>query len=171
MARTGIDFWTQRLEAAYRSDPFHAFRKNVDSVRPEEWDVKPAKWSVDEFGTRPELSICDLAMHVGGAMYMYANRAFADDTSPDWGDIALPASREMHVVLEWMDAAYEQLAAGLAALTDDGQLTEMRQAPWRTPMNRQQLLGLVINHALYHSGEVNRQRALMRGAEGWERPV
>ena len=98
-------------------------------------------------------------------------RAFADDTSPDWGDIALPASRGMHVVLEWMDAAYEQLAAGLAALTDDGQLTEMRQAPWRTPMNRQQLLGLVINHALYHSGEVNRQRALMRGAEGWERPV
>ncbi len=113
MARIGIDFWTQRLLAAYRSDPFHAFRKNVDSVRPEEWDVRPAKWSVEEFGTQPELSICDISMHVGGAMYMYANRAFGD-AALDWGDIALPASREMPVVLAWMDVAYDQLAAGLA---------------------------------------------------------
>jgi len=27
----------------------------------------------------------------------------------------------------------------------------------------------VINHDLYHSGETNRQRALIRGADGWER--
>ena len=168
MTRTGIEFLSQRLEAAYRGDPFHAVRKNIASVRPDEWDVRPAKWTVEEFGTQPELSICDLALHVGGPKYMYADRAFGD-ASLEWGDIKPPESREMNVVLAWMDAGHRLLQDGLKALSDDEELSVQRQAPWRTPMTRMQLVALVINHDVYHSGEINRQRALIRGAEGWER--
>jgi uncharacterized damage-inducible protein DinB len=57
----------------------------------------------------------------------------------------------------------------LAALSDDAELSAMRAAPWGMPMRLDQLLGIVINHDLYHAGEINRQRALMRGAEGWDR--
>jgi hypothetical protein len=167
MTRTGIEHWTARLEAAYRSDPFHAFRRNVESVRADEWDVRPASWSADEFGADPELSICELTLHVAGAKHMYADRAFGE-ASLDWSDIR-PPSLEMPAVLAWLDEGHRKLAGGLAALTDDAQLAEERPAPWRLPLRREQLLMIVINHDLYHSGEINRQRALIRGAEGWAR--
>jgi uncharacterized damage-inducible protein DinB len=168
MTRIAIDLWTARLEAAYRLDPFHALRKNIESVRADEWDVRPAQWSVEEFGTQPELSICDLAFHVGGAKYMYADRAFGE-MRLEWTDIALPASREMQYVLAWLDEGHRLLVEGMAALSDDAQLGDQRFAPWRLALTREQLLGIVINHDLYHSGEINRQRALLRGADGWER--
>jgi uncharacterized damage-inducible protein DinB len=168
MTRIAIDYWMQRLEAAYRLDPFHALRRNVESVRAEEWEVPPETWSVDEFGTRPELSIRDLVLHVAGAKHMYADRAFGDATL-EWDTIKLPASLEMDPVLAWLDEGHRALADGLAALADDEELAAERSFPWRTPGRRDQLLGIVINHDLYHSGEINRQRALIRGAEGWDR--
>jgi uncharacterized damage-inducible protein DinB len=169
MSRVAIEFLARRMEAAYRVDPFHALRKNLESVRPEEWAVRPAQWSAEVFGDQPELSICDLALHVGGAKYMYADCAFGD-ASLEWGAIAMPPALDMRDVLEWLDAGHKLLADGLASLHDDDELHADRPAPWRVPMRRELLLGIVINHDLYHSGDVNRQRALLRGADGWERP-
>lgn len=168
MTRIAIELLIRRMDAAYRDDPFHALRRNLESVRPEEWGVQPATWSVDEFGTQPELSICDLALHVGGAKFMYANRAFGD-ASLEWTDIAVPPTRDMASVLAWLEEGYHMLADGLAALGDDAELAAERPAPWRLPMRREQLLGIIINHDLYHSGEINRQRALLCGADGWQR--
>lgn len=167
MPRTAIDLYLRQLNAAYRDDPFHAFRKNLTSASEAEWDVRPSDWSVEEFGTRPELSICDVALHVGGALVMYADRAFGD-ARLEWGDISV-SERDMPSVLAWLDEGQAAFAAGIASLSDDAQLAEERQAPWRLPLRRDQLIGLVVNHFLYHSGEVNRQRALIRGSSGWER--
>lgn len=168
MTRIAIELMSGRMEAAYRADPFHAFRKNVASVRPEEWDLRPAEWSTEEFGTQPELSICDLVLHVAGAKHMYADRLFGP-AALEWTDIHVPASRAMDATLAFLDEGHRLLADGLAALGDDGDLAAERPAPWRAPMKRDVLLGIVINHDLYHSGEVNRQRALIRGAAGWAR--
>jgi hypothetical protein len=165
--RTAIDTLLRLLNAAYRDDPFHALRKNILSVRPEEWDVRPAEWSAEEFGDWPELSICDLALHAG-AKYMYADRAFGDATL-EWEDIKPPPSRAMDDVVAWLDAAHQLMVDGLTALEDDARLDDERQAPWRTPMRRAQLIAIITNHDLYHSGEINRQRALLRGADGWQR--
>jgi uncharacterized damage-inducible protein DinB len=158
---------SRMLDEAYRTDPWSALRKNIASVRPEEWDIRPATWSKDEFGTDPELSICDVALHTG-AKYMYADRAFGD-ASLEWGTIKPPASRSMEDVLAWLDEAHRLMMDGLASLEDDAQLEDQRQAPWRTPMRRRALIALITNHDLYHAGEINRQRALIRGAEGWDR--
>ena len=170
MTRIAIDVLSRRLDAAYRADPFHALRRNVESVRPDEWDLKPARWTVEEFGTLPELSICDIIAHVAGAKFMYADRAFGD-ASLEWADIAarLLAPREMTAMLAWLDEGHRALAEGLAALTDDEELAAERPAPWRLPMRRDQLIGIVTNHDLYHAGEINRQRTLIRGAESWDR--
>lgn len=170
MSRIAIDMWAHRLEAAYRGDYFHALRKNIESVRPAEWDIRPADWSAEEFGSQPELSICDLVTHVAGAKFMYADRAFGD-ASLEWGDTRLPTSRDMQSLLTWMDEGHRLLTEGLAALSDDLELKAQRQAPWRMPLRRDQLLEIVINHDLYHAGEVNRQRALIRGSTGWDRLV
>jgi uncharacterized damage-inducible protein DinB len=169
VTRTAIDHFVRRMEAAYRADPFHALRKNLESVSAAEWDVRPSEWSATEFGTQPELSICDLALHAGGAKYMYAERAFSA-AMLEWSGIALPAARDMPTVLTWLDEGHRQLSSGLAALADDSELVAERPAPWRTRMSREQLLSIIINHDLYHSGEINRQRALLRGAGGWDRP-
>lgn len=168
MTRIAIDMLVRQMNAAYRDDRFHAFRRNLESVHPDEWDVHPAIWSVEEFGKDPELSICDLALHVGGAKFMYADRAFGDALL-EWTDIAPPPTRDREAVLAWLDEGYRALVDGLAALEDDAELAAERQAPWRLPMRREQLLGIIINHDLYHSGEINRQRSLIRGADGWER--
>lgn len=167
MTRTAIDMLARQMNVAYRDDPFHAFRRNVESVRPEEWDVRPAGWSVEEFGEQPELSVCDLVLHVAGAKHMYADRAFGD-ASLEWADIK-PPPLDMESVLAWLDAGHRKLVDGLAALRDDDELVVERPAPWRLPMLREQLIAIVINHDLYHSGEINRQRALIRGTEGWNR--
>jgi len=168
MTRIAIELLTRRLAAAYRDDPFHALRRNVESVRPGEWDVMPAQWSVDEFGAQPELSICDLVLHVAGAKFMYADRAFGE-AALEWADIKPPPSRDMDAILAWLEDGHRALAGGLAALEDDAELALERPAPWRLPLRRERLIGIVINHDLYHSGEINRQRALIRGAEGWKR--
>jgi hypothetical protein len=167
MARTAIETMLQMLDQAYRTDPFSALRKNITSVRPEEWDTRPLTWSTAEFGGDPELSICDIALHTG-AKYMYADRAFGE-AKLEWGDIKPPPSRSMEDVLAWLDEAHRLMTEGLAGLDDDAQLDEQRQAPWRTPMRRSALIAMITNHDLYHAGEINRQRALIRGAKGWDR--
>jgi uncharacterized damage-inducible protein DinB len=155
------------LDQAYRTDPWSALRKNLASVTSEEWDVRPAEWSMAEFGTAPELSICDIALHTG-AKYMYADRAFGDATL-EWNTIKPPPSLSMEDVLVWLDEAHRLMMDGLGSLEDDIQLEDERQAPWRTPMKRRSLIALITNHDLYHAGEINRQRALLRGAKGWDR--
>lgn len=167
MARTAIETLLRMLDQAYRTDPFSALRKNIASVRPEEWDIRPSTWSTAEFGDDPELSICDIALHTG-AKYMYVDRAFGEATL-EWGDIKPPQSRSIEDVLAWLDEAHRLMTEGLASLDDDALLEEQRQAPWRTPMRRVALITMITNHDLYHSGEINRQRALIRGAEGWDR--
>jgi hypothetical protein len=167
MTRIAIETLLKQLNAAYRNDPFCALRRNVESVRPDEWAVRPAGWTVEVFGSDPELSICDIVLHVAGAKFMYADRAFGDATM-EWGDIRPPAL-DMTSVLAWLEEAHRQFAAGLAGLTDDAQLAEERLAPWRLPMRREHLISIIISHDLYHAGEINRQRALIRGSQGWER--
>jgi hypothetical protein len=170
VTRANIQLLERQLEAAYRTDPFHALRKNIESVLPGEWHTAPGEHSAAVFGDQPELSICDVVVHVGGAMRMYADRAFGTGTL-QWGGITVPASFEMGPVLTWLDEGHALVADGLRALADDAELLVERPAPWGMPLARGLMVGLMINHALYHSGEVNRQRALIRGATGWEGPA
>jgi hypothetical protein len=169
MGRTAIETLLHMMDVAYRADPFSALRRNVESVRPDEWHIRPAKWATDEFGTWPELSICDVVLHVAGAKHMYASCAFAD--APISMDDLKPPALDMPAVLSWLDDGHRRLVDGLAALGDDIELMEERPAPWGQAykMQRQLLITMMISHDLYHSGEVNRQRALIRGAEGWDR--
>lgn len=169
MARAAIEMLLRAMQWAYADDPFHALRRNLESVTDAEWDVRPASWSVDEFGTDPELSICDIVLHVAAAKRMYANRVFGDGLM-EWEQIAIPEARDMASVLAWLDDGYRQLVDGLTALPDDAELATERTFPYRRGLilvPREQLLRIIINHDLYHSGEINRQRALIRGAEGW----
>jgi hypothetical protein len=107
----------RQLEAAYRADPFHALRQNLESVQSDEWSVRPAEWRADVFGQNPVLSICDQVAHVAGARFMYADRAFGE-ARLEWGAIE-PPSRDRESMLAWLDEWHAVFAAGLVALADD----------------------------------------------------
>jgi uncharacterized damage-inducible protein DinB len=168
MPRAALDTMLQALDAAYRADRFHSLLGNLSDVRDDEWDTRPANHSVEVFGTQPELSIADIVRHVGAAKLMYANHAFGG-ASLDWPSTA-PPSAEHDAILRWLDAAHEDFVTAVTALADDSELEVDRRAHWGRPLATRHIVSIVTNHDLYHSGEINRQRALIRGADGWEAP-
>ena len=166
MPRTSIELLIGALEDAYRSGRFHALLENLRDVRDEEWTARPAEHDVEVFGEPSDLSIADLVKHVGEAKQMWANHAFGDG-SLDWASAA-PPSMEREAMLAWLDDAERGFVAGVTALEDDSELEVERQAHWGRPMRTAEIISIVINHDLYHSGEINRQRTLIRGSSGWE---
>jgi uncharacterized damage-inducible protein DinB len=168
MGRAGLDVMLAALEAAYRGDRFHSLLGNLGDVTDEEWATRPAEYSSEVFGTQPELSIADLVRHVGGAKLMWGNHAFGD-RSLTWAESG-PPSEERGAVMGWLEEAHAGFVAGVEVLGDDAELVAERMAHWGRPLPTQAIISLVINHDLYHSGEINRQRGLIRGASGWARP-
>lgn len=165
MGRAGIDVMVAALEAAYRGDRFHSLLGNLGDVTDEEWGTQPAEYSAEVFGTQPELSIADLVRHVAGAKLMWTNHAFGDG-SLTWGEVRAP-SDDRAGVMAWLDEAHSAFAGAVAELGDDSELAAERTAHWGRPLATQSIVSIVINHDLYHSGEINRQRSLIRGASGW----
>jgi len=164
VGRVAIDLLSNALEGAYRADRWHALLRNLEPVTREEWDVRPARYKVEVFGKEPELSIGDLVAHVGTAKRMYANRAFGDGAAA-WDQLA-PTSRDRGTMLAWLEEGHAALRNGLAGLRDDTDLLVERIAHWGEPIPVQRFVSIMINHDLYHSGEINRQISLLRGATG-----
>ncbi len=166
MSRAALDALIRTLEAAYRGDRFSALRVNLEDIRPEEWHAHPTKHDVAVFGEDPELSIAEIVAHVGAGKRMYANHGFGD-RSLQWGPSAGPPAWDMPAVLDWLDEGHRNFVACVDALGDDSELAVERYAPWGALLPTEHLIAIIRDHDLYHSGEVNRQRSLMRGAEGW----
>ncbi len=168
MARTELESLTRALDAAYRSDRFHAPLSNLEDVNDEEWEALPADHSAEVFGTSPQLSIVDLVQHVGTAKLMWHNHAFGD-RSLSWESVR-PESHDRAIVLAWLDQAQRGFVASVEALADDGELRVDRVSHWGQLLPTARIISIVINHDLYHSGEINPQRTLIRGTDGWEQP-
>jgi hypothetical protein len=151
MARIEIELLKANLEAAHRTDRFHSIRNNLEPVTEDEWSLRPADYSVELFGTDPELSIGDLAMHVAGAMR--------------WDGIRVPGT-DRAAVLAWLDANVMAMIEGLLALPDDAALALERETHWGAPMPVAWFVRTMTNHMLYHSGEINRQLSIIRGTGG-----
>lgn len=166
MSRIAIETMLTAFDVAYRSDRFHALLVNLQDVRPGEWDARPAAYSVEVFGEYPELSIADLVLHVSGALRMWTNQAFADG-SLNWQTAASGAPRDMPALLAYLDAACLAFEDAIHSLPSDEELLRLRSAPGGTPVPTHRIISVMTNHVLYHSGEINRQRSLLRGAEGW----
>lgn len=165
MARDQLDALTNALDLAYRSDRFHSLLGNLEDVRDDEWSAVPAEHSVEVFGTAPHLSIADLVGHVGAGKLMWENHPFGDGALT-WETVGA-GTQDRAEMMTWLDDAHERFVASVAALEDDAELEVERMAHWRQPLPTGRIISVVINHDLYHSGEINRQRSLIRGAKDW----
>ncbi len=130
--------------------------------------------TVDETTWRARLpgtvrTIESIALHVGGCKVMYPEYAFGAGRltweSPEvqpWPDGAAP----MAEVLAWLRTVHAALMAQVAALSD-ADLSTPRQANWGEPRETRWLLSMLLQHDLYHAGEINRMRALLAGEDRW----
>jgi len=140
------------LDEAFQGTEWHALMPNLRSVTQEDWLWVPPD------GVR---SIRYIVIHVGGAKLMYHNQAFGDGQL-SWDDPLLcgpDGLPSLASALEWLRIGHEQLRASLAALSDADLL-----APRMTPQSRLKetrwIIAVMIEHDLYHAGEINHIRAL-----------
>lgn len=154
MAGVAISQLVYLLDEAFQGTDkrWQALETNLRSVTQEDWLWVPPD------GVR---SIRDLVIHVGGAKLMYHNHAFGDGQLT-WDDPSLCGPDELPSIagaFEWLRQGHEQLRASLAVLSDADLLV-----PRRTPQNwlkeTRWIIATMIQHDLYHAGEINHIRAL-----------
>ena len=59
------------------------------------------------------------------------------------------------------------LMAHVRGLTDDGPARSARPANWGELRETRWLLSVLLQHDVYHAGEINRTRALLAGEDRW----
>ncbi len=141
------------------SSEHQALLPNLQAVSPEDWAAKPAGI---------ERSIRDIVLHVGGCKYMYADHMFGSGRLEWTSPIADPwphSEPHMREVIEWMEAGHRKLMRHVREL-DTAEMTVLRSAPWGEPRETRWLLSVLLQHDLYHAGEVNHIRS-MRHDDRW----
>lgn len=137
------------------SDESQSLLANLRAVGVDDWRRVP---------TGGKRAIRDIAVHVGACKVMYGDHAFGraslDWTDPQvnpWPDAA-PGKAE---VLTWLSEAQGQLRAHVAALHDD-EFMQPRRANWGEWKETRWLIKTIIEHDLYHAGEINHIHACFK---------
>jgi hypothetical protein len=139
------------LDEAFRDNPWHSSKSNMRSLREDDWE-----WLADG----AQRSILHIVQHVGYCNLVYENQAFGDRTIT-WDDAAhLPATTAPDVMADWLRASQQTLRDSVAALQDDDDLLQLRRNPWGTESPTRWIVNNMIQHNLYHLGEINHMRAL-----------
>ena len=141
-------------------DESQALMPNLESVEPAMWQAR-LPGSVRTIGS--------IAVHVASCKVIYANHAFEDAQltfdSPEaapWPEFEAP----MAETLDWLRTSQTALMAHVGGLTDDDLLVP-RRANWGELRETRWLLAVLLQHDVYHAGEVNRMRALFAGEDRW----
>jgi uncharacterized damage-inducible protein DinB len=158
-SRIAVEHYLYILDKAFDSEFEHALVKNLSTVRDEDWTVLPPN---------AKRSIAQIAQHVGDCKFMYANKAFGDGAMT-WGDFDerwrnLPSRDSM---IEWLRDGHAFFRSWVEKL-DDAELLVLRTAPWDEQFETRWLISAIIEHDLYHAGEINHIRALLQNNDAWE---
>lgn len=139
----------------------HALLSNLKSVKDDEWPWVPAK------GGR---SIFDIVRHIGECKYIYDNHAFGDG-SMRWdrpGSIlTIELGQTPAQIIEWLKAGQRTFTEHVRALADDDELLAPRKANWGEEYETRFLINTIIQHDLYHAGEINHIRSLRQETDKW----
>jgi len=161
MGKSGVEQLLYLLDEAFEGSEEHSLLGNLRTVTPDDWLWVPPS------GGR---SIFDLVRHVGECKYVYENHAFGDG-SMHWDRPGTVPSVERDTplpsVIEWLREGQRRLRDGIAALADDADLLLHRRANWGETYETRWIISVMIQHDLYHAGEINHIRALRQGNDRW----
>jgi hypothetical protein len=148
------------LDEAFEGTDWHSLVGNLRAVTPDDWSWVPLGG---------ERSIRDIVQHVGGSKFMYHDHAFGAATLT-WDD-PLVEGREALAsassAIAWLRAGQERLRGSIAAL-DDADLQHPRMTNWGELKETRWIIAVMLQHDLYHAGEINHLRSLRQGSDRWE---
>lgn len=136
---------------------WHSLLWNLHNVRGEDWDTEPAP------GCR---TIREIVRHIGIVFLAYENHVFGDGTQ-GWDDPAIDGvspGTDPAEMIAWLRRAHARFRSSVAGLKDS-QLAE--PCPWGEPWTYQRIVEVVIQHPIYHVGEINYARAILQGNNDW----
>jgi uncharacterized damage-inducible protein DinB len=143
-----------------QSNESQALMTNLGTVEPEMWRARP-----------PGVvrSIENIARHVAECKVMYAEYAFGegkltwlDPQLRRWPDDQGP----MDEVLSWLRDSHSALMSHVRGLSDED-LGRPRRANWGRDEETRWLMSMLLQHDLYHAGEINHLRSLLAGDDRW----
>jgi hypothetical protein len=162
MGRTAIEQLLYLMDEAFDAEGHeHSLLANIRSLREEDWHSLPPG------GGRP---IFEIVYHVGICKYVYDNHAFGDGSMRWDRPASLPAIRReasSDEVIAWVREGQRLLRSSVDSLESDEELLKLRKANWGQEYETRWLISVMIEHDLYHAGEINHARALRHGDDRW----
>jgi uncharacterized damage-inducible protein DinB len=155
MPTESVAHYLYLLDGAFEATEWHSLLGNLRSVTPDDWTWVPPD------GRR---SIQEIVHHVAGAKRMYHNQAFGDGRMT-WTDPLLEdptPCATLDSALAWLREGQARLRAAVAAL-DDADLLALRRSPQGKLRETRWIITVMIQHDLYHAGEINHIRCLHQG--------
>ena len=161
MSHVGIEQLLYMLNEAFQGNGEHSLLANTKSLDAGDWDWRP------EHGER---SAFDIVQHVGECKYVYDNHAFGD-ASMRWDRPetipSVTANEDADTIAAWLANGQQRLVANVRALADDADLLKLRRANWGKSYETRWLISVMIEHDVYHAGEINHIRALRQQNDRW----
>ena len=162
MTRQTIESYLYLMDAGFAGPDWHSLLSNLNTVTPEDWEWTPPS------GAR---SIRDIVRHLGRVKVMAYDQAFGGATLT-WDDQQVDgdeATADLPTAIAWLRTNQERLRSGVAALADDAELLEPRRTNWGELRETRWIIAVtMIQHDLYHAGEINHIRALRQDNDAWE---
>ncbi len=157
MTRAAIEQYLYLMDEAFDAPGNHPLLSNLRSLKDEDWLWTPPGG---------ERTVSQIVEHIGECKYVYDSSAFGDG-SMSWrvpGSIPAVASDTPPAeIIGWLREGQRRLRSSVSSLADDGELLRPRNANWGEQYETRWLINAMIQHDLYHAGEINHLRALRQG--------
>jgi hypothetical protein len=159
MGRALVDQLLYLLDDGFERGEWHSLLGNLRQVTIEDWTWVPPG------GHR---SIQAIVGHVGACKWMYENHAFGDGALT-WDDrlvAGVDALGGPEAAIAWLHRSQARLRASVTAL-DDAELEQPRRTNWGALEETRWIVTAMIQHDLYHAGEINHLRSLRQQDDRW----
>jgi hypothetical protein len=143
------------MDQAFQGSRWHSLLGNLQAAKDDDWLWVPPD------GRR---SIRDIVGHLAGVKLRYVNTGFGDSTLT-WDDLFQLSSDRLTTIsdgIEWLKEVQAPLRQSVAGL-NDADLMQLRKAYWRDSQETRWQISVMIEHDLYHAGEINHIRCLHQG--------
>ncbi len=149
------------MDHAFEGGEFHSLMDNLRDVDEAMWRT-PLPESVRTIG--------EIVLHVGSSKVMYRDYAFGS-ASLTWESAEVepwpPSEAPMADTIRWLRDTHASLMVHVRALSDDD-LLKPRRANWGEDKETRWLLSTLLQHDVYHAGEINRVRSVLAGEDRWQ---
>jgi uncharacterized damage-inducible protein DinB len=161
-AHIALDTLGWWIEEAF-SGGSQSLMANLENIRDEDWTTIP---------TGGGRSIADILEHIGWCEWMYGDYAFGNASLRGDQPPQIPAggarTRPKGELLEWLKAGHMKWLASIRLLNDDAELDFERLANWGEYLPTRFIIRIMLEHDVYHAGEINHLRAVLQGNDQWE---